>query len=123
MKSLECRRLIGKLLEEWLLLMGLSDWQVVVEFGKLDSDGNEPNTATHGEVLHISHNYKRAEIQFDPTAMARDLTRAEIEESVVHELTHLQLASLTDLRRTQRRIENTTTDISRTYMRLKRVFK
>jgi len=91
-REAEAKEFVGKTLQKWQGLMNLSDWDIQVELVR--STTLEPKTLGN---IHWDTNTKQAVIQvlssYDyPLSFPETLN--DMEFTVVHELVHLDLASL-----------------------------
>ena len=107
----QVKKLVYANLAEWTDKLGLKNWKLAVGFNKeLDAAA----TTSSDPV------YQEATITFNQKYMAEMYCEREIEECVVHELTHAQLSPIADSkRRTTHATERTVVNISRSYLRLK----
>ena len=105
------KKMVRASLVEWAERLKLGNWTLSIGFNK---ELEAAATTTSDPV------YQEATIIFNQQYMAQEYTEREIEECVVHELTHAQLSPISDSkRRTAHATERTVVNISRSYLRLK----
>jgi hypothetical protein len=92
---------IVQFVKRWLIILGLTEWDVEVEFVDEDTDSGDVTDFSPDPTkvvlmcTDIARGYKRATISIYPRVLG--FSPAKQEQCVVHELVHLVVEPLDDL--------------------------